>query len=53
MFDDRNTADGGVALARGWQEWTREQKDHCLKETEVSFKMSGQVLRMLFAPPSA
>ncbi|CAM6082795.1 unnamed protein product [Calypogeia fissa] len=29
------------------QEWTREQKDHCLKETEMSFKYSGELLRLI------
>lgn len=25
--------------------WTREEKDHCLAETELSFKYSGALLR--------
>eukprot|EP00475_Leptophrys_vorax_P025116 TRINITY_DN3506_c0_g1_i1.p2 TRINITY_DN3506_c0_g1~~TRINITY_DN3506_c0_g1_i1.p2 ORF type:complete len:283 (+),score=19.83 TRINITY_DN3506_c0_g1_i1:122-970(+) len=29
------------------EEWTREQKDHCLDETEKSFKYSGQIVRLL------
>lgn len=29
------------------ESWTREQKDHCLDETEKSFKYSGQLLRLL------
>jgi hypothetical protein len=27
--------------------WTREQKDHCLQETEASFKYSGVLLRCI------
>lgn len=27
--------------------WTREEKDHCLQETEKSFKYSGGILRLL------
>lgn len=27
--------------------WTREQKDHCLEETEKSFKESGSLLRLI------
>eukprot|EP00238_Polyblepharides_amylifera_P008170 CAMPEP_0196584734 /NCGR_PEP_ID=MMETSP1081-20130531/48288_1 /TAXON_ID=36882 /ORGANISM="Pyramimonas amylifera, Strain CCMP720" /LENGTH=205 /DNA_ID=CAMNT_0041906053 /DNA_START=378 /DNA_END=995 /DNA_ORIENTATION=- len=30
------------------ESWTREQKDHCLEETEMSFKYSGQILRTIF-----
>ncbi|XP_028801280.1 heme oxygenase 1, chloroplastic-like [Neltuma alba] len=27
--------------------WTREEKNHCLEETEKSFKLSGEVLRLI------
>ncbi|KAK9706167.1 hypothetical protein RND81_07G108500 [Saponaria officinalis] len=27
--------------------WSREEKDHCLKETEKSFKHSGEILRLI------
>ena len=36
--------DGGAGII---QEWTREEKDHCLEETEKSFKYSGAILRLL------
>ncbi|GBG79593.1 hypothetical protein CBR_g29740 [Chara braunii] len=29
------------------QEWSREEKDVCLTETELSFKYSGEILRLL------
>lgn len=29
------------------EEWTREEKDHCLEETEKSFKYSGDILRLI------
>lgn len=29
--------------------WTREQKDHCLEETHLSFKYSGDILRTIVA----
>ncbi|XP_019189601.1 PREDICTED: heme oxygenase 1, chloroplastic-like [Ipomoea nil] len=29
--------------------WTREQKDHCLEETEKSFKLSGDILRLILS----
>ena len=29
--------------------WTREQKDHCLQETEKSFKYSGGLLRIIMS----
>jgi len=29
------------------EEWTREQKDHCLEETEKSFKLSGSLMRLI------
>lgn len=31
-------------------DWTREEKDHCLKETELSFKYSGNVIKILVTP---
>lgn len=31
--------------------WTREQKDHCLQETEASFKYSGQLLQLIAKMP--
>jgi heme oxygenase len=27
--------------------WSREQKDHCLQETEASFKYSGMLLKCI------
>ncbi|KAK4265196.1 hypothetical protein QN277_026279 [Acacia crassicarpa] len=30
--------------------WTREEKTHCLDETEKSFKLSGEVLRLIIVP---
>ncbi|GAB2289209.1 Heme oxygenase 1 [Dionaea muscipula] len=30
------------------QTWTREEKNHCLEETEKSFKYSGGILRLIF-----
>eukprot|EP00244_Chara_vulgaris_P014249 TRINITY_DN881_c0_g1_i10.p1 TRINITY_DN881_c0_g1~~TRINITY_DN881_c0_g1_i10.p1 ORF type:complete len:409 (-),score=77.82 TRINITY_DN881_c0_g1_i10:400-1626(-) len=29
------------------QEWSRDEKDKCLTETELSFKYSGEILRLL------
>lgn len=29
--------------------WTREEKDHCLEETEKSFKFSGDILRLILS----
>ncbi|KAL1197926.1 Heme oxygenase 1 [Cardamine amara subsp. amara] len=29
------------------EDWTREEKDHCLEETEKSFKHSGEILRLI------
>jgi hypothetical protein len=29
------------------QSWTREEKNHCLEETEKSFKHSGEILRLI------
>ncbi|XP_019437504.1 PREDICTED: heme oxygenase 1, chloroplastic-like [Lupinus angustifolius] len=31
------------------EEWIREEKDHCLEETEKSFKFSGQILRLVLS----
>ncbi|KZV18884.1 heme oxygenase 1, chloroplastic-like [Dorcoceras hygrometricum] len=31
------------------QNWTREEKDHCLEETEKSFKFSGSILRLILS----
>jgi heme oxygenase len=31
------------------EDWTREQKNHCLKETENSFKYSGKILRLIIS----
>ncbi|XP_004513605.1 heme oxygenase 1, chloroplastic-like isoform X2 [Cicer arietinum] len=31
------------------QEWTREEKNHCLEETEKSFKLSGEILRLILS----
>jgi heme oxygenase (biliverdin-producing, ferredoxin) len=30
------------------QSWSREEKDHCLEETEKSFSYSGGLLRHIF-----
>jgi heme oxygenase len=30
------------------QSWSREEKDHCLEETEKSFAYSGALLRHIF-----
>ncbi|XP_071729523.1 heme oxygenase 1, chloroplastic-like [Rutidosis leptorrhynchoides] len=29
------------------EDWTREEKNHCLEETEKSFKFSGEILRLI------
>ncbi|XP_071737220.1 heme oxygenase 1, chloroplastic-like [Rutidosis leptorrhynchoides] len=29
------------------EDWTRDEKDHCLEETEKSFNFSGEVLRLI------
>ncbi|KAJ4765822.1 Heme oxygenase 1 [Rhynchospora pubera] len=29
--------------------WSREEKDHCLEETEKSFKHSGEILRLILS----
>ncbi|XP_039142607.1 heme oxygenase 1, chloroplastic-like [Dioscorea cayenensis subsp. rotundata] len=29
--------------------WSREEKDHCLEETEKSFKYSGEILRLILS----
>ena len=31
------------------QSWTREEKNHCLEETEKSFKYSGEILRLILS----
>ncbi|KAK7281644.1 hypothetical protein RIF29_09811 [Crotalaria pallida] len=31
------------------EEWTREEKNHCLEETEKSFKFSGEILRLILS----
>ncbi|THU49134.1 hypothetical protein C4D60_Mb06t06360 [Musa balbisiana] len=31
------------------QSWSREEKDHCLEETEKSFKYSGSILRLILS----
>ncbi|BBN14330.1 protein MpHY1 [Marchantia polymorpha subsp. ruderalis] len=31
------------------EEWTRDQKNHCLEETELSFKYSGKLLRLIIS----
>jgi len=31
------------------ESWTREEKDHCLEETEKSFKFSGDILRLILS----
>lgn len=31
------------------QSWTREEKNHCLEETEKSFKFSGDILRLILS----
>ncbi|KAL7134751.1 hypothetical protein ABFS83_11G046800 [Erythranthe nasuta] len=36
-------------LDRVAQSWSREEKDHCLEETEKSFKFSGQILRLILS----
>ncbi|KAL2925093.1 Heme oxygenase 1 chloroplastic [Bienertia sinuspersici] len=30
------------------ENWTREEKNHCLEETEKSFECSGKILRLIF-----
>ncbi|XP_078432390.1 heme oxygenase 1, chloroplastic-like [Wolffia australiana] len=30
-------------------DWTRDEKDHCLEETEKSFKYSGEILRLILS----
>ncbi|KAK8637782.1 hypothetical protein V6N13_136242 [Hibiscus sabdariffa] len=32
-----------------FQSWTREEKNHCLEETEKSFKHSGDILRLILS----
>lgn len=31
------------------ENWTREEKNHCLEETEKSFKFSGDILRLILS----
>ncbi|KAJ8431860.1 hypothetical protein Cgig2_023504 [Carnegiea gigantea] len=31
------------------ENWTREEKNHCLEETQKSFKYSGQILRLILS----
>ncbi|XP_065850549.1 heme oxygenase 1, chloroplastic [Euphorbia lathyris] len=31
------------------ESWTREEKNHCLEETEKSFKYSGEILRLVLS----
>ncbi|RDX98055.1 Heme oxygenase 1, chloroplastic [Mucuna pruriens] len=31
------------------EDWTREEKDHCLEETEKSFGLSGEILRLILS----
>lgn len=37
------------AVAEGW---SREEKDACLAETELSFKYSGELLRLIAGGPA-
>ncbi|XP_058201559.1 heme oxygenase 1, chloroplastic [Rhododendron vialii] len=36
-------------LNRVAESWTREEKNHCLEETEKSFKFSGDILRLILS----
>ncbi|KAK4487617.1 hypothetical protein RD792_005733 [Penstemon davidsonii] len=36
-------------LNRVAEGWSREEKDHCLEETEKSFKFSGEILRLILS----
>jgi heme oxygenase len=36
-------------LDRVAENWTREEKNHCLEETEKSFKLSGDILRLILS----
>ena len=42
--------DGGQFMMEllATQGWSTEEKEHCLEETEASFKNSGLVMRALF-----
>ncbi|KAG6741035.1 hypothetical protein POTOM_056519 [Populus tomentosa] len=42
----QNVRDKLNKVAKGW---TREEKDHCLEETEKSFKHSGEILRLILS----
>ena len=51
---DLSTHMGGVrdsinAVAEGW---SRQQKDTCLEETALSFKYSGELLKLIMGAPS-
>ncbi|XP_021741724.1 heme oxygenase 1, chloroplastic-like [Chenopodium quinoa] len=37
-----------VKLNKVAESWTREEKNHCLEETEKSFMYSGKILRLIF-----
>ncbi|KAF5178060.1 Heme oxygenase 1 protein, partial [Thalictrum thalictroides] len=36
-------------LNRVAESWSREEKNHCLEETEKSFKHSGEILRLILS----
>ncbi|KAI4376665.1 hypothetical protein MLD38_014403 [Melastoma candidum] len=42
----QNVRDKLNKVAEGW---TREEKDHCLEETEKSFQCSGEILRLILS----
>ncbi|XP_051149339.1 heme oxygenase 1, chloroplastic-like [Andrographis paniculata] len=42
----QNVRDKLNKVAEGW---SREEKDHCLEETEKSFKFSGDILRLILS----
>ncbi|XP_028753849.1 heme oxygenase 1, chloroplastic-like [Neltuma alba] len=42
----QNVRDKLNKVAEGW---TREEKNHCLEETEKSFKFSGEILRLILS----
>jgi heme oxygenase len=42
----QNVRDKLNKVAEGW---TREEKNHCLEETEKSFKLSGEILRLILS----
>lgn len=50
LFDSLNLQTFSfILLSFFTQSWTREQKDHCLEETEKSFKLSGDILRLILS----